>query len=358
MSDQNEHRSLDPKMANNIVLISMLSLLVMIMVVLGGMFYFRRWINAGLPGTQGEHLQTYQSYYVLITDQRKTPFWESVYEGAVSAAEKSGVYVELLGADLDEEYDKEQLMEIAIASKVDGIIVEADDSNKMTQLIREADNAGIPVVTALGDNALGGRKSFAGVSSYNLGKEYGKQVCEIYKKKSYETMTALVLLDADETNTNQNTILTAIREMIESEQLSGNIQLETSLIDKQSAFSSEESIRDIFLQEEESLPEVIVCLDEQDTTCVYQAVVDHNKVGEVEILGYYESDTIRSAIEKNIIAATITVDTQQMGELCVEALNEYREMGYVSDYFAVDTQLIDASSQHVLQEGGADEKAE
>lgn len=352
--DEKEHRSLDPRTANNMVLLSMLSLLVMLMIVVGGMFYFRSKTAAQIPGMQGEIEQEYDSYYVMITDQRKTPFWESVYEGASEAAKESNSYVELLGTNLSEEYNKEQLMRIAIASKVDGIIVEADGSNKMTQLIKEAEAAGIPVVTALGDNAFGGRQSFVGVGSFNLGKEYGKQVCELYKKKKKDSMSALVLLDSDEANTNQNTVLTAIREMIESEELSGKIQLETVSIDKDSAFSSEESIRDIFLDENRTLPDVIVCLDEQNTTCVYQAVIDYNKVGEVEILGYYESDTIRSAIQKKIIYATITVDTKQMGDYCVEALSEYRQMGYVSDYFAVDTQLIDASTPLIFSEGGAD----
>lgn len=357
MKEEKHRRSLDPKAANYIVVICMLTLLLMIMVVMGGMFYFQNRLAADTMGLKGERKKDYDAYYVLITDYRKTPFWKSVYEGACEAAEKTNVYVELFGSNLNEEYNKEQLMEIAIASHADGIIIEADDSNQMTQLIREAQRAGIAVVTALSDNAFGERQSFVGVSSYNLGKEYGKQVCELFKKKEKEKITTLVLLDADEKNTNQNTILAAIRERIDSQNLSGNIQLETVTIDKQSAFSSEESIRDIFMKAEQ-LPDIIVCLDEQNTTCVYQAVIDYNKVGEVEILGYYESDTIRSAVQKKIIYSTITVDTKQMGLFCVEALNEYRQMGYVSDYFAVDTQLIQSLEQSESGEGGQDGTSE
>ena len=59
-------------------------------------------------------------------------------------------------------------------------------------------------------------------------------------------------------------------------------------IDDSTTFSVEESIRKIFL--EEDVPDIIICLNELNTTCVYQTVVDYNKVGEVRILGNYTSD--------------------------------------------------------------------
>ena len=38
--------------------------------------------------------------------------------------------------------------------------------------------------------------------------------------------------------------------------------------------------------------------------------------------------------------ATITVDTQQLGQDCVEALNEYIVYKHVSDYYGVDYKII------------------
>ena len=78
-------------------------------------------------------------------------------------------------------------------------------------------------------------------------------------------------------------------------------------VDDTNAFSVEESIRDIFMEEE--LPDIIICLNELNTTCVYQAVVDYNKVGEVSILGYYDSETIINAIDRNVIYAKWNIKT-------------------------------------------------
>ena len=62
------------------------------------------------------------------------------------------------------------LMRIAISSGVDGIFVESDESDEMSQMIDEAVERGIPVVTLYGDNIL----LTLSVKSYNLGREYGR----------------------------------------------------------------------------------------------------------------------------------------------------------------------------------------
>lgn len=298
---------------------------------------------------------TYDNYYVLIADDSKNIFWQGVYKGALKEAANSGAYVEMFGENLSGEYEKEDLMKIAINAKVSGIIVEADESAQMEEQLRRAHDAGIPVVTALYDSPQGLRQSYVGVSSYNLGIEYGDQICEMIKRKPEGQYSVLVLLDKEKTDSNQNILLSAIRERVHTQGMDERISVETMQVENDSMFAAEESIRDIFV-EPEFLPDVIVCLNERNTTCVYQTVVDYNKVGQVEIIGYYESDTILSAIEKKIIYSTISIDTTQMGEYCVDALNEYIQSGYVSDYYGVDVSIINEKALATSEEGGTDEE--
>ena len=120
------------------------------------------------------------------------------------------------------------------------------------------------------------------------------------------------------------------------------------------AFDVEESIRKLFM--EKTLPDVIICLDEISTSCVYQAVVDYNKVGEIDIIGYYDSESILRAIDRNVVRSTISIDTAEMGQYSVMALDEYRKNGYVSEYFSVDTNLITAENVKEYLGGGGSEK--
>ena len=86
---------------------------------------------------------------------------------------------------------------------------------------------------------------------------------------------------------------------------------------------------------------------------------DYNKVGEVEIFGYYTSPTIENAIKKNIIRSTIVIDTRQMGRYSIAALNEYRESGYVSELYFIDVSLVNADDVSADSgEGGQSDEEE
>ena len=309
----------------------------------------------------------YDRYYVMITEDRKSSFWQSVYQGAYRNGLENNVYVDWMGENLSQEYSREDLMRIAIASGVDGIIVTADEGEEITALIEEASAAGIPVVTLFSDSSQSSRCSFIGVGSYNLGREYGKMGLYLLaniignQDHSFEYMTTesgtieqvggphsamdnavkvAVLVNAYASDVDQSILYSGIQDTMENEK-STDIELEfvTIFIDGTNDFSVEESIRDIFM--EEDVPDIIVCLDELSTTCVYQAVVDYNMVGDVNILGYYVSDTIINAIDRRVIYATIVIDTEQMGGCCIEALQEYHDLGYTSQYFAADVTVVD-----------------
>lgn len=264
--------------------------------------------------------EKYDRYYVMITEDRKSDFWQSVYRGAFERGQEENVYVDLLGEHLSQEYTRAELMRIAMSSGVDGIFVESDESDEMSQMIDEAVERGIPVVTLYGDNTHSARCSFVGVGSYNLGREYGRQVLKLASvSESTAPMTVAVLVNAHALNSAQNIVCSGIQDALEQEKIRGpEIELSLITVDDTNTFSVEESIRDIFMNEK--LPDIIICLNELSTTCVYQAVVDYNCVGEVAILGYYDTDTILKAIERNVVNATISIDTEQMGAFCVDAL--------------------------------------
>lgn len=58
------------------------------------------------------------------------------------------------GINLSQDYTREELMQIAISSGVDGIIVTADESDEMTGLINKAEEKQIPESFSTGKNKL------------------------------------------------------------------------------------------------------------------------------------------------------------------------------------------------------------
>lgn len=299
--------------------------------------------------------ETYSKYYVMIVEDRKSDFWRDIYESAYETGQEWDIYVDLLGDNLSQNYSKLELMQIATYAGVDGIIIEADESKRMTEAINTAVNAGIPVVTLYSDNTASERCSYVGISNYDIGREYGRQVLDIANRKM-ASQNVLVLVGANSGDTSQNIVWSGIQDAIMEENDDEDIHFNLSMaaIDDSSTFTVEESIRNLFLKEE--TPDIIICLNELNTSCVYQTVVDHNKVGEVSILGYYASDTILKGIYRSVIDAVVTVDAQQMGQYCVDALYEYELLGNTSDYFSVDITLIDKDNISDFMGGDEDDK--
>jgi ribose transport system substrate-binding protein len=97
-------------------------------------------------------------------------------------------------------------------------------------------------------------------------------------------------------------------------------------------------------------------MEEVDTECACQAIVDYNKVGDITIIGSYSSDIILGAVKKNLAALTVAMDTDQLGKQCVQALHEYQDMGYVNNYYSVDLNIIDKNNVSSYLNQGLNEK--
>ncbi len=337
------------KRINRQYLTLVFTLIFVVATLIAGSLYFR-FYRAGITGkAEGNE---YEQYYVMITDNYKSDFWQSVYRSALEFAKDNNIYVDLLGENLSGDYSCEELMRIAIASKVDGIIVYASEAVSMTNLIDEAVRSGIPVVTLYGDSTHSDRISFVGVGGYSVGKLYGKQIVRIIKENRRQELLEsetigdrtkiqiAALANSDTLDAGQNIIISSMQDTIRQENATDS-EFEVSIVtvDNTNTFSVEESIRDIFMQKD--VPDVIVCLNEQSTVCAYQAVVDYNMVGDVNVLGYYDSEEIIKAIDRGVIFATISIDTDQLGTYSIQALMDYYEYGNTSEYYTADITLID-----------------
>lgn len=302
--------------------------------------------------TDARTYEIYDMHYAFIADDAEKEFWNEVYAAAVEEGEKENVYVERLGENLNVNYQTEDLLRIANNSSVDGIIFCGEDNEETVKLINEAVSKGIAVVSLRQDIEDSERQCFVGVNSYDLGLEYGKQIVELVEQEGMQNPKICILADNTMSDSKQNLITFAIRDCF-SEVWQGEENLpemEIRKIDTSDAFSAEEAIRDIFM-DSQNLPDIMVCLNSVYTQCTYQAAVDHNRVGEVKILGYYSTDAILDAVEKRIIYSTVQIDTQEMGSQCIRALTEYHESGYTSSYVPISTQVIGSEeARKLLQE--------
>ena len=137
----------------------------------------------------------------------------------------------------------------------------------------------------------------------------------------------LVLIENNSGDTSGNLILLGIRETLEREiKITHEVAVDAVQVDNSDSFGAEEYIRDVFLDEDQT-PDILVCLSGVYTQCAYQAAVDYNKVGVVQIFGYFDSPQILDALAKNILTVIYCfendIDLPQVLEYAKNAFIKY-----------------------------------
>lgn len=328
-------------------LLVVLSFMMVAMITIALVYYSRQMADVKQLGREQTSSGEYTQHYVMIVDDSTQEFWQSVYEGASERAADKGILLELMGEALSTKHSVSEYMEMAIAEQVDGIMLASDGSEGISELIGDAAAKGIPVVTMLKDEADSKRVSHVGISYYNLGQQYAEQLATVIRNKTVPSkmrFNVLVLMNNDINDSSRNIVYSTIRDVLDSRtDLKADVTIESRLLENTTSFAAEESIRSLFVTEKK-LPDIIVCLDEICSACVSQALVDYNQVGKIELIGYYTGATILSGISKKVIYSTTGVDTRSMGMSGVDALSEYLETGYTSDYYSVDTFVVNQDS--------------
>lgn len=312
-------------------------------------FYKSVWKKSGLE--DAEEVRNYDSQYEMIVGSGKSEFWQAVYESALAEAEKHGAYVEFHASDMQTGYDEKDYMEISIAAGTDGIILEYNGEEDLKNEIDKAENAGIPVITVMSDAPDSKRQSFVGVNDYQMGQAYGEQIAQLLDEN---TKSILLLLDSEKGDLEKNQLYSQIVNAVMKKNSKGEIEVKAETLTPENKFDIEETIRMIF-QAPEGPPQILVCMDEITTECAYQAMIDFNMVGEVKIIGYYISETIRSAVEKGLIPVTCTLDTEGMGKDCVDALWELKQEGRVNSYYNAALEFLGKDN---IRKAASTEKAE
>lgn len=322
------------------------------MLFLSGIWvYFQKTLDKVDLG-EGEGAASYEKHYLMISGEENNLMWDSIYESASEAAKEEDAYVELISPQQGDSYTQADYLRIGIASQVDGIILEADGSSEEEALIQEAMEDGIPVVTVLTDDSSSARISFVGLNSYQLGNAYTEQILGLLKK---DQSTNVMLLSNSQSKTQETNLIyyQIKKELEEKKAKEQDVTITEYSINSSSDFDTEEFVRDIFVNGE-SLPDVLVCMDEVVTECVYQALVDYNEVGNVDVVGFYYSDVILDAISKGIISSAIALDMEEVGRYSINALEEYFSLGHTSSYYSVGQHVITRENAGTYRTGAVE----
>ncbi|CAH0119298.1 MULTISPECIES: substrate-binding domain-containing protein [unclassified Paenibacillus] len=113
---------------------------------------------------------------VFISGDSGSPFWKRVKEGASSAADENVAAIEFKETFQDDAGEYLKNIEMAISSRVDGIIVQGTDDPEFIRIVNKALQKGIAVVTVFTDAPDSLRKTYVGPNHYEEGIVIGERI--------------------------------------------------------------------------------------------------------------------------------------------------------------------------------------
>ncbi len=296
-------------------------------------------------------------HMIFIADDMEDVFWSEIYKETKSYAEQSGIYLENLKDVFSEEYTKADFLKMAVAMKADGILLQGDQSDETKTLIDEAEEAQIPVITVLDDCENSKRESYISMGNYDIGCEYGRQI-QMIEKEGKEIKKILLITSEMMDNTGTHLVYTGLKDVLNEQENGQEIEIESLNAKNRTIFDIEERVRQKLISEEENeVPDIIICMGEKETISISRLVVDYNKVNTTKVLGYYTSENVLKAIENGSVSATLAVSAEDIGKACIDVFLEYIKEHEVSDYVSIDVNTVTKENLEEYREDGKEENS-
>lgn len=284
--------------------------------------------NAGMIVPEKQPLY----HFAMICENVEDSFWLSIKDGVEQACRDYNAAVEFNWPYSTNGEDQRKHMDMAIASRVDGIIAYVWDEQQAGEIIDKAVDQGIPVVTIGSDAKTSKRTAYVGVNTYSYGVQLGRMLVTAMEGSG----EAVVLVSNDRAGGTvaQNVTISGMRDVLKAYP---DMNLTTIEYDPSDFLGLEDTIRDVL--NNKPLLDAIVCTNARDTTTVAQRLIDLNKVG-YKIIGYGDTPEILRYIDNGVVYGTVAASHEQMGYDAIGALTDIKKKGRTSAYFTVDTHII------------------
>ena len=282
--------------------------------------------GSGQPPDRERHI-------VLIEQEQGHPYWELVEQGAIKAAKEARIPIECIGPVRNNMEEQLKLLEKAIASRVDGIIVQGLNQAKFNPVINKAVERGIPVVTVDTDAPDSKRMAFVGTDNLEAGRKLGQLVVEATGGTG-----KIGVIIGSESAENQLQRLEGIKRVIREYPKLAIVDVRSSNISMLEAIQQAAEML-------QSHPEITVMVGTSATDAlgILQSARSLKRQ-DMQIIGFDDLPDTIHAIRNGEILATVVQQPYQMGELSVQLLDSYFSgKSYESTHFT-QADVMDRSS--------------
>lgn len=262
------------------------------------------------PSSSGTEAAQYR--LVLITHELETPFWDRVAAGALEQARKEGASLEVWGSYGNNQAEFLRLFEVAIYSKVDGIIVQGLDTEEFENLTKvKAAFYGIPVITVAHDVPMEKslRKTYVGSDQYKAGKMIAEQLLSDLGSR------AKVILMSDN-----------YREHYQQQRLSGIQDVLADVPDVQTVYAeTPESWERVVATTQELMNQVpdanaFIAINANIAEAMLQEIGRRSRIEPYHIYSFDDSPHSQTLLASGKLDGMIRQSPEEMGKVSVERM--------------------------------------
>ncbi|WP_232510251.1 sugar-binding protein [Paenibacillus crassostreae] len=287
----------------------------------------------GHPGNLG-----HRYHIVLIEQERYHPYWEMVEKGAEKAAERYGIDIEFTGPVRNNMDEQINLLEKAIAARVDAIIVQGLNGERFTPVIDKAVQRGIPVVTIDTDAPASRRLAYVGTDNEAAGESLGRLVVETTGGSG-----KIGVIIGSELAENQLQRLQGLKNIVEQYEDLTIVDVRSSNISHMEAIQQAAEMMRMH-------PDINIMVGTSATDAL--GVLQATKSLERDfptIIGFDNQEETLTAILRGEIKATVAQQPFLMGDTAVRLLHEHFQGKDLRSEYYTEVMVLD---KHNAQKGG------
>lgn len=283
--------------------------------------------------------------FVLVTEEVNNDYWRLVEKGARAAAEKYNVSLQYTGPKQANFDEHRKMIEMAAASKVDGIIAQGLNEEVSPALINQVSEKGIPFLTIDTDAPESKRVAYVGTDNYYAGFLAGQG---LLKDTEGEVRVGIITGRFD--SANQKLRVDGFKDAIKDSDRVKVIAIDESQITRiQAAEKTYEMIK--------AFPDINAFYGTSalDAIGIVQVLESIGMTDRVYVIGFDTLPETIQLIEQGKLEASVEQKPYQMGYDAVELMVQVRKGEKVSPYHHTMTNVVrqqDFTQTEAMTPGG------
>lgn len=274
-------------------------------------------------------------HFSLILNSWDEEYWQDFKEGAFEAGKKYNAAIEPnMITEPDANGKTVEYINIADKSKLDGIIVNGENTEEYTNAIKNAAQSGVNIVVGAVEPADSDRLWYVGTNYYDYGVQAAKLIAQAGGEKETINVAVISFESSDEEASNPDIASQGTR-MLSGLKSESRINLLSPRYRDKDLLGAEDLTRSILTDNPNV--DVIFCTNAKDTIAAARVVVERYLVGKVVIVGTDVTDEIVDYVDKGIIYGVLDRNGYLAGYKSVEVLSNADT--FQTNYVPIDSTI-------------------